>query len=114
MDSEIQLPVYAESLSLLHAKFTELDGSIVDVSCGTGHMLALYAKTHAPAHELIGTDITPRMVDLTNQRLGRPGTARVGDMKHLPDISEGSVAELMNFIAIHHWNREDLNSAVWE
>jgi ubiquinone/menaquinone biosynthesis C-methylase UbiE len=114
MNSEIQSPVYFETLSRLHGKLAQVPGPLVDISCGSGHMLSLYAEKFTDNRKLIGVDITPRMVELANERLGSAGKARVGDMRCVSEIDDGSVAALLNFFAIHHVTKIDLIAALGE
>lgn len=114
MNREIQSPVYFETLSRLHGKLAQVPGPLVDISCGSGHMLSLYAEKFNDKRNLIGVDLTPRMVELANERLGSAGEARVGDMRRVYDMSNGSVAALLNFFAIHHLTKTDLSAAVGE
>ena len=114
MDSEIQSPVYSETLSRLHGKLAQIPGPLVDVSCGSGHMLSLYAEKFNDKRNLIGVDLTPRMVKLANERLGSAGEARVGDMRCVSDMADGSAAALLNFFAIHHLTKIELSAAVGE
>ena len=114
MDSEISLPVYDETLSRLHRKLAQIPGPLLDISCGSGHMLSLYAQKFNDTRSLIGIDLTPRMVELANKRLGAVGVARVGDMRRVPDMANGSIAALLNFFAIHHLTQKELSDAVDE
>ncbi len=114
MDSEIQSPVYSETVLRLHKNVANLPGPMLDVACGSGHMLALYAKEYHDEREFMGVDLTPRMVQLANDRLGKLGVARVGDMRHLDDVPDDSVAAVLNFFAIHHLDQTDLGSAIVE
>ncbi len=42
MDSEIDLPMYADTLGRLAERLVGMSGPVVDASCGSGHMLARY------------------------------------------------------------------------
>lgn len=114
MDSEIQSPIYSETLSRLHGNLAQLPGPFLDISCGSGHMLSLYAEKFNDKRKLLGIDLTPRMVDLANERLGAAGKARVGDMRCVSDMADGSVAALLNYFAIHHLTRIELSASIAE
>ena len=61
MDTEIDLPMYGTALSALAERIGDLDGAILDSSCGSGHMLARLS-CYAPGRTLLGVDLSPRMV----------------------------------------------------
>jgi hypothetical protein len=42
MDAEIQLPIYSDILSRLSVRISQLPGTVIDVACGSGHMLHMY------------------------------------------------------------------------
>ena len=69
MGQEIQLPIYAEVLENLATKLTSISGSILDSSCGTGHMLELIRDRYLQNRDLIGIDLSPKMVRLARNRL---------------------------------------------
>lgn len=114
MNSEIQSPIYSETLLRLNGKLAQISGPLVDISCGSGHMLSLYAEKFDDNRDLIGIDLTPRMVELANDRLGSAGEARVGDMRCVSSMTDSTVAALLNFFAIHHLTKMELGAAVGE
>lgn len=63
MDSEIQSPVYSDTLGRLSQRISALSGPVIDSSCGTGHMLALYNQSYDEDRQLIGIDLVPGMVE---------------------------------------------------
>lgn len=114
MDQEIDLPIYAELFSQLQEQIAPLPGPLVDTACGSGHMLALFHSHYDAKRPLIGVDLSPRMVAITNERLGGKGQVLVGDMRHLPDIDTASAAAVLNFFAAHHLDKTDLQMAMAE
>lgn len=71
MASEIELPIYSDTLSKLAARTSEIPGLIIDTSCGSGHMLELYHDKFDSSHSLIGVDLSPRMVEIAEKRLAK-------------------------------------------
>lgn len=114
MDSEIELPVYANVLSRLSKRIAKLSGPIVDTSIGSGHMLFKYRELFDPRRELVGIDLSPRMVTLSRARLGRGAEVHEGDMRDLSGITSGSAAAVVNYFAIHHLNPDEILPALSE
>jgi ubiquinone/menaquinone biosynthesis C-methylase UbiE len=114
MDAEIDLPVYADTLERLCARIADVSGPIVDAACGSGHMLARIRDRYDPSREVIGLDLSPRMVAITAERLGTAGRAIVGDMTALTVIPDSSAAALVNFFALHHLDPQGVRSALGE
>ena len=95
MDSEIDLPVYADVLGRLAERVADVDGFVVDTSCGSGHMLSMYRERYDAARSTIGFDLSPAMVSIARSRLG-PGTdVVVGDMRHLTALESDSAAAVL-------------------
>ena len=42
MDKEINLPVYKDMLRRLHENIANTPGALLDIACGSGHMLNMY------------------------------------------------------------------------
>ena len=78
MDAEIDLPVYADTLSRLAERIAALEGPVIDTSCGSGHMLARYHERHDPERALLGIDLSPRMVAISAGRMGSNATVMTG------------------------------------
>jgi ubiquinone/menaquinone biosynthesis C-methylase UbiE len=53
---------------------------ILDVCCGTGTLLALYAR---PGCDLVGIDLSPSMLDLARQKLGSSARLLLEDARHM-------------------------------
>ena len=83
MDREIDLPIYAELLGRLADGIAELLGSVIDTSCGPGHLLSRYHERYDAERRLVGIDLSPRMVAIASARLGAKADVLVGDMRHL-------------------------------
>ena len=112
MDSEIHLPIYREVLGRLQEGIANTPGTLLDTACGSGHMLELFRSQYDPGRSLMGIDLSPRMVTISQKRLGKEATIMVGDMRSLPDIPSASVAALINFFAIHHLDLEGIRQAM--
>jgi len=115
MDSEIGLPVYGEILCRLKDRITDVEGCLLDTSCGTGHLLELYHKKFDPNRELMGMDLSPAMVVNSDARIGKIATVQVGDMRDLSNFSPTSLAAILSFFAVHHLNSNEVKNAfrVW-
>lgn len=111
MDGEIELPVYDEGLARLASEIADLPGPVVDVSCGSGHMLQRYHERHDEQRDLIGTDLSPAMVALASERLGTAAQIEVGDMRDVRLSTKA--AAIINFYALHHLD-PDSAAAVFE
>ena len=102
MDDEIDLPMYAELLGGLAGRISNLDGAILDSSCGSGHILEQLKDTYVPGRRFHGIDLSPRMVAISQQRLGNAATIAEGDMAELHHLLDDSCAAVLNFFALHH------------
>lgn len=114
MDNEIDLPVYADTLSRLAVRITDIPGPVVDTSCGSGHMLDLYRRRYDPQRDLVGIDLSPRMVEITQKKLGPNSKIMIADMRNLSMLSSGSSAAVINYFALHHLDRENVRVAIKE
>ncbi len=106
MDEEIDLPMYAEILGGLAERIANLDGTVLDSSCGSGHMLEQLKDRYAPGRQFHGVDLSPRMVAISQQRLGDAALITEGDMGELHHIPDDSCAAVLNFFALHHVDLE--------
>ena len=114
MDSEIDLPVYADTLGRLAARIVDISGPVVDTSCGSGHMLSRYGERYDVKRALLGIDLSPRMVAIAANRLGAGAEILPGDMRDLGAIESGSAAAVLSFFAIHHIGPEEVLVALQE
>jgi hypothetical protein len=48
MDTEIDLPVYSDTLGRLAERIADIPGPVIDTSCGSGHMLSRYHERYDP------------------------------------------------------------------
>lgn len=108
MDQEIQLPIYDQILSELAARISSVGGSILDSSCGSGHMLERMQQNHAPGRAFVGVDLSPRMVEIASRRLGTRAQVLESDMRELAEVRDNSCAAVISFLAIHHVDNSDL------
>jgi SAM-dependent methyltransferase len=65
-------------------------------------MLSMYHERFEPQRVLVGVDLSPRMVAITQKRLGLDSRVIVGDMRDLSEIESCSAAAVLNYFAIHH------------
>lgn len=114
MEAEIQLPIYDKMLTALQQQISSLKGPLLDISCGSGHMLARYHQQYDPKRLLIAADLSTEMLAQAQHLLGEGASYRQGDMCDLRAIDSNSVAGLINFFAIHHIDTQQLQSALAE
>jgi ubiquinone/menaquinone biosynthesis C-methylase UbiE len=112
MDAEIGQAIYADTLSRLAQRLAPLSGPLVDISCGSGHMLELYARQYDPERALVGLDLSPLMVETAAARLGDGAVVRAGDMRRMTDVAAGEAAGVLSFFAIHHLDPAELPVAL--
>ena len=114
MESEISLPVYSDTLFRLSERIKGLPGSIVDTSCGSGHMLDLYCSHYDSQRLLVGIDLSPRMAEIASKKLGVNAKVLTADMRELNVISSGSAAAVISFFALHHLDPDNILTAFKE
>lgn len=114
MDEEIELPLYAETLGGLSTRIAELEGAVLDTSCGSGHMLAKLRDTYTPGRRLLGVDLSPRMVEISRGRLGAAAEIVEGDMKRLAHVETDACAAILSFFALHHLDEVEMRAAFLE
>ncbi|MBT3437119.1 MAG: methyltransferase domain-containing protein [Oceanospirillaceae bacterium] len=114
MQQEITQPKYADVLGRLASRIGDVSGTVVDTSCGSGHMLAMYHAQYDASRALIGIDLSPEMVALSKQYIGNYSSAIVGDMCDLASIASDSAAAVVSFFALHHLDTEGVAAAVKE
>jgi ubiquinone/menaquinone biosynthesis C-methylase UbiE len=102
MVQEIQLPIYDEILNQLADRIRGVAGTVLDSSCGSGHMLRKIKDEYVPDRELIGVDISPQMVEISKLRLEGDATVFECDMGNLSMLSDDSCAAIISFYAIQH------------
>ena len=114
MDSEIDLPVYADTFGRLQEQIAGMPGTLIDTSCGSGHMLSLFHERYDQSRPLLGIDLSPRMVAIARERLGSLAQVVVGDMRDLSSVTEGSAVAILNFFALHHLDPKEARAALRE
>ena len=114
MDQEIALPVYDEVLSGLVDRIRTIEGAILDTSCGSGHMLAKLRDDYQVSNSLLGADLSPRMVELSQKKLGGDVTILEADMRVLDAVSAESCAAIISFYSLHHIVADELESCFSE
>jgi ubiquinone/menaquinone biosynthesis C-methylase UbiE len=114
MDSEIDLPVYSDVLGRLSERIAKVPGLLIDTSCGSGHMLSMYHEHYDPRRELLGIDLSSRMVAIAGSRLGSAAELVVGDMRDLSLIEAGSAAAVISFFGLHHLDPGEVGLALRE
>ena len=114
MNSEIDLPVYSDILGRLSDRIANTPGTLIDTSCGSGHMLSMYHERYDQGRPLLGIDLSPRMVTIAGHRLGSAGRVVIGDMRDLGTVDTGSAVAVLSFFCIHHLDPDGVNVALRE
>lgn len=112
MDVEIDLPIYSDILGRLAQRLAGVSGSVIDTSCGSGHMLSRYHECYDPERALVGIDLSPRMVAIAGAKLGSSAKILSGDMRDLGTVESGSAAAILSFFAIHHIAPKEISLAL--
>lgn len=91
------------------------EGSLIDIGCGPGYLVALMAKSF-PALRIIGIDISKEMVVTASDNLSPLGLGsrlefQQGDAQNLP-LGDSSVDFALSTLSLHHWS--DPKSALQE
>ncbi len=114
MDSEIDHPMYADILKRLQSRLENITGMVIDSPCGSGHMLSMYHEICDGKRALFGVDLSPQMVEITQQRLGAAVETAVGDIRQLTMLADGSAAAVISHFAFHHLDLDGVNAACRE
>ena len=114
MDSEIEHPLYADTLSRLKTRIENLPGRLIDAPCGSGHMLAMYHEQYESDRSLLGIDVAPQMVAITKKRLGSSAEVIVGDIRKIDVVESGSAAAVISHFAFHHLDIGGVGEALTE
>lgn len=114
MDQEIHLPIYDRVLSDMANATRSVPGTILDSSCGSGHMLLRIAKDYCPGRALLGVDLSQEMVSISRRRLGGLAKVSACDMSSLPQIQDAACAVVISFFAIHHVDSAGLEKCLDE
>jgi ubiquinone/menaquinone biosynthesis C-methylase UbiE len=114
MDTEIDLPIYADTLGRLAERIANIPGPVIDTSCGSGHMLSRYHDCYDSGRSLLGIDLSPCMVAIASARLGSHAETVTGDMRDLGAVEADSASAVLSFFAIHHADARDVQAALDE
>jgi ubiquinone/menaquinone biosynthesis C-methylase UbiE len=114
MDSEIEHPLYSDTLERLHARIANLSGVIIDAPCGSGHMLAMYHENYDQERALMGIDLSPRMAAIAAKRLGSAAEIVAGDIRKLDAVPSDSAAAVISHFALHHLDVDGVLEALLE
>jgi len=114
MDAEIALPIYSDILGRLCERIGTRAGTLIDTACGSGHMLAMYHERFDQSRRLMGLDLSPRMVAIAAERLGRNARIVVGDMREIPGVETDTAVAILNYFALHHLDPKGAGEALKE
>jgi ubiquinone/menaquinone biosynthesis C-methylase UbiE len=114
MDSEIEHPLYSDTLGRLKTRVENLSGAIIDAPCGSGHMLSMYHEQFDAERALIGIDLSPQMVAIASKRLGSVAEITIGDIRELKDVRSNSAAAVISHFAFHHLDADGILEAFVE
>ena len=114
MDTEIDDPMYADILQRLRSRLENAPGMIVDAPCGSGHMLSMYHETCDNERPLLGVDLSPQMLGITQRRLGAAVETAVCDIRQLEMLADSSAAAVISHFGLHHLDLSGVNDACKE
>lgn len=90
---------FASSYDSLAATVPSSAGSVLDLACGDGHLLALLGKAAGPARRLVGIDISAGELAKARERLGSSAELLQGRAQCLP-LADGSVHQVLCHMAL--------------
>lgn len=117
MDEEIKLPLYADILGRLQKRIANIPGTLIDTACGSGHMLSMYHEQYDEKRNLLGVDLSPRMISIAKKNMGSEDCTWhfiAGDMRELSMVDSNTAAGLLNFFSVHHLDPEGVQKALIE
>jgi len=114
MDSEIEHPLYSDTLNRLKKRIANIPGVLIDAPCGSGHMLAMYHDNYDGERALLGIDLSPQMVAITSLRLRSAAEVLVGDIRKLDMVPSDSAAAVISHFALHHLDDDGVMQAIAE
>ncbi|WP_235676608.1 MULTISPECIES: class I SAM-dependent methyltransferase [unclassified Vibrio] len=114
MESEIHTEIYTLGLESLFSSLQNVNGAVIDASCGSGHFLKKFSEQYNQEVTLIGVDLSPLMIQKSKNLLQDSATLYVGDMTNLSMIEEKSCAALVSYFSIQHLTHESLLSTFVE
>jgi len=114
MDSEIEHPLYSDTLSRLQSHIEGIPGLLIDAPCGSGHMLSMYHEQYEADRPLMGVDLSPEMVAISKKRLGSSAEIVVGDIRDIDGVESGSAAAVISHFAFHHLDLDGIGDCFTE
>jgi len=114
MDSEIDHPVYADTLGRLQIRIANISGPLIDAPCGSGHMLSMYHEKYDRERALIGVDLSPQMVAIAGKRLGSAADIIISDIRKLDTVQSDSAAAVISHFAFQHLDPSGVTEALKE
>jgi ubiquinone/menaquinone biosynthesis C-methylase UbiE len=98
---------FLRSLTVREIRRHSPTGTVVDVGCGPGYLIAVIAKA-IPRLHLIGVDIAEEMIATASQNAMAEGLDgqveyRKGDICMLP-FEEGKLDFIVSTLSLHHWS----------
>jgi ubiquinone/menaquinone biosynthesis C-methylase UbiE len=79
---------------------------ILDVGCGTGHLLRALADHYSDAKEFVGLDAAPRMIDVAKALSGDARLSfSVGVAERLP-YPDGGIDLIVSTTSFDHWSNQ--------
>lgn len=114
MDTEINDPLYSDTLARLQTRIAKLPGVLIDAPCGSGHMLSMYHDNYDNERPLLGVDLSPAMVEIAAKRLGSAAEITVGDIRKLDSVLQDSAAAVISHFAFHHLDADGVGQALAE
>lgn len=114
MDSEINHPLYSDTLDRLHKRIANLSGTLIDAPCGSGHMLSMYHDNYEADRPLLGIDLSHAMVEIASKRLGSAAEIISGDIRSLDNVKSDSAAAVISHFAFHHLDADGVSESLKE
>lgn len=92
-------------------KHYELNGSLVDVGCGSGNLIVQIANKFKDI-DLIAIDVSKEILNLAIQRAAKNRFSeeikfKIGDVDNIP-LNDKSVDFIISSLSLHHWNNPKL------
>lgn len=96
---------------LSELKYYELNGSLVDVGCGSGNLVVQIAHKFKDL-DIIAIDVSKEILNLAIQRAAKNHLSekikfKIGDVDNVP-LNDKSVDFIISSLSLHHWNNPKL------
>jgi len=88
-------------------------GLVLDVSCGSGHMLSYLATKVSASRPLHGIDLSPAMIPIASKQ-APTAAIKQGTMVELKGVDDKSAAAVLNTFALHHVSASDAEKTLAE